>query len=86
MDMHNILNQAYQTVQIIEVNRSCGASTHRRRSNSSLNTNGQYLFKELIDFIGRCQSLQILTFHLVKIRVAAMAALGNALVRSRSGG
>eukprot|EP01031_Cornospumella_fuschlensis_P038655 gene38655-46991_t len=75
--------QACKEVEVIEVNRTCGASVYRRRNkNSALNSNDHKLMKELLQFVAKCQHLQMLTFHNVKLGVAFMSALGKALVSS----
>jgi hypothetical protein len=74
-------------VQVIEINRTCGASVYRRRnSNSALNVADHKLMKELLQFISKCQHLQMLTFHMVKLGVAFMSALGKALTSSQESG
>lgn len=78
-----LLEQACREIRSIEVNRSCGASVHRRRSTSALRSHDSLLLRELLQFIAKCHHLQMITFHLVKLGSAFMTALGRALTAAQ---
>lgn len=57
---------------------------NKRRNTSALNVNGHKLFKDLLEFVAKCTSLEILTFEHVELEMPVIFALCKALVSTAS--
>jgi hypothetical protein len=78
------ISKVFGHIKKIEINRSSGGKVNKRRSTSSLNMSNNRLFKDLLEFVGRCTQLEVLTFEQVDFEMSVVFSLCKALITTTS--